>query len=120
VLSQLDRLERAGLAGTGVGSASYRGRVRRADAPEDAIEALEPGDVLVVPYTTPAYNTVLPLAGAIVTAEGGPLSHAAVLARELGIPAVVGVAAALSLPDGAMVEVDPTAGEVRVLEAATP
>jgi phosphohistidine swiveling domain-containing protein len=116
VLELLDRQDRPhGLAGTGVGTATYRGRARRAQAPEDAIATLEAGDVLVVPYTTPAYNTVLPLAGAVVTAEGGPLSHAAVLARELGIPAVVGVTGALTIPDGATVEVDPTAGEVRIL-----
>jgi phosphoenolpyruvate synthase/pyruvate phosphate dikinase len=74
--------------------------------------------VLVVPYTTPAYNVVLPLAGAIVTVEGGPLSHAAVLARELGLPAVVGVVGALTLPDGALVEVDATAGRVSVVDRA--
>ena len=116
VLDLLDRQDRPhGLAGTGVGTASYRGRARRAEAPEDAIATLEAGDVLVVPYTTPAYNTILPLAGAVVTAEGGPLSHAAVLARELGIPAVVGVTGAHTIPDGATIEVDPTAGEVRIL-----
>ena len=75
-----------------------------------------PGDVLVVPCTTPAYNSVLSLAGAVVTADGGPLSHAAVLARELGIPAVVGARGALTeIPDGALVEVDPVAGEVRIV-----
>ena len=113
----MDGSERAnGLVGTGVGSGVYRGRVRRADNPEDAIMTLEPGDVLVVPCTTPAYNMVLPLAGAIVTAEGGALSHAAVLARELGIPAVVGVLDALSgLPDGATVDVDADRGEVRIV-----
>jgi pyruvate,water dikinase len=59
---------------------------------------------------------VLPLAGAIVTAEGGALSHAAVLARELGIPAVVGALDALTrIPDGAIVEVDADRGEVRIV-----
>ena len=54
--------------------------------------------------------------GAIVTADGGPLSHAAVLARELGIPAVVGARGALTdIPDGALIDVDPVAGEVRVV-----
>lgn len=105
-----------GLDGTGVGTTPYRGRVRRAMGPEEAIEALQPGEVLVVPFTTPAYNVVLPLAGAIVTAEGGPLCHAAVLARELGIAAVVGAATALTdLHDGMEVEVDPIAGRVRVM-----
>ena len=113
----MDGAEReSGLVGTGVGSGVYRGRACRADNPEDAVMNLEPGDVLVVPCTTPAYNMVLPLAGAIVTAEGGALSHAAVLARELGIPAVVGALEALSaIPNGATVEVDADRGEVRVI-----
>jgi pyruvate,water dikinase len=119
VRAVLDKLGReqhsAPLAGTGIGTEVYKGRARRAATPEDAIAELEPGDVLVVPYTTPAYNTVLPLAGAIVTAEGGPLSHAAVLARELGIPAVVGVSGAMAVPDGAALEVDPVAGLVRIV-----
>ena len=74
------------------------------------------GDVLVVPCTTPAYNAVLTLAAAVVTADGGPLSHAAVLARELGISAVVGARGALTeIPDGALIDVDPVVGEVRVV-----
>ena len=46
------------------------------------------------------------------------LSHAAVLARELGIPAVVGAVGALEIPDGSMIEVDPTLGAVKVVEPA--
>ena len=63
-----------GLHGTGVGAVTYRGTVRKALSPEEAIATLEPGEVLVVPFTTPAYNVVLPLAGGIVTIGGGPLS----------------------------------------------
>lgn len=106
----------SGLAGVGVGDRIVRGRACRADSPEQAIDRLRRGDVLVVPCTTPAYNSVLTLAGAIVTADGGPLSHAAVLARELGISAVVGARGALTeIPDGALIDVDPVAGEVRVV-----
>jgi pyruvate,water dikinase len=120
VTDQLARIDAPdGLSGTGVGREPYVGRVLRAANPEEAIARIEPGDVLVVPFTTPAYNGVLPLAGAIVTVHGGPLCHAAVLARELGIPAVVGAADAFTrLPDGATVEVDPAAGTVRVVETA--
>lgn len=107
----------SGLDGVGVGSTSYRGTARIAGSPEEALMQMAPGDVLVVPCTTPAFNMVLTLAGAVVTAEGGALSHAAVLARELGIPAVVGAPRALhDIPDGAQVEVDPVAGTVRVLD----
>ena len=103
------------LSGTGVGATSYRGRARRSESPEQAIEEMEPGDVLVVRATSPAFNVVLSIAGAVITADGGPLSHAAVLARELGIAAVVGAHGALGIPDGAQVEVDPVAGVVRIL-----
>jgi rifampicin phosphotransferase len=105
-----------GLDGTGIGSRPYRGRACRANSPEEALNCLEPGDVLVVPFTTPAYNSVLAIAGGVVTADGGPLSHAAVLARELGIPAVVGARGALTdIPHGALIEVDPVAGIVRIV-----
>ena len=90
--------------------------VQIADSPEQAIDRLRHGDVLIVPCTTPAYNAVLTLAAAVVTADGGPLSHAAVLARELGISAVVGARGALTeIPDGALIDVDPVVGEVRVV-----
>ena len=105
-----------GLHGVGVGAVSYEGRARVALSPEDAFTSMEPGDVLVVRATSPAYNTVLSLAGAVVTADGGPLCHAAVLARELGIPGVIGAAGALEeIPDGAIIRVDPAAGRVTVL-----
>jgi len=105
-----------GLQGSGIGTTTYRGTARVASSPEEALDRLEPGDVLVVACTTPAYNLVLSLAGAVVTAAGGPMSHAAVIARELGIPAVVGARTALvDIPDGAQVEVDPVAGLVRLL-----
>ncbi len=74
--------------------------------------------MLVVRATSPAFNAVLAIAGAVVTANGGAMSHAAVLARELGIAAIVGAGAALEIRDGSLVEVDPVAGSVRVLESA--
>lgn len=106
------------LVGVGVGTTSYTGVVRTAASADEAIEKLEPGDVLVVRATSPAFNAVLAIAGAVVTSNGGALSHAAVLARELGIPAVVGAAGALSIPDGATVTVDPVAGRVAVVDPA--
>ena len=66
--------------------------------------------------TTPAFNTVLAMAGAVVCEEGGPLSHAAVMAREFGFPAVVGARDAMTLiKEGDRVEVDATTGRVRVV-----
>jgi pyruvate,water dikinase len=102
--------------GLGVGTEAYTGRARVASRPEDALATIEPGDVLVVSFTTPAYNAVLAVCGAVVTEEGGVLAHAAVLARELGIPAVVGAASALTkIEDGAQVTVDPTTGSVSLV-----
>lgn len=106
------------MVGVGVGRQAYTGRARTAATADEAIEKLEPGDVLVVRATSPAFNAVLAIAGAVVTANGGALSHAAVLARELGIPAVVGAGGALAIPDGSLVEVDPVTGAVRVVEPA--
>ncbi len=108
------------MAGTGIGSSSYIGRARVASSADDALDRLEPGDVLVVRATSPAFNSVLAIAGGVVTADGGALSHAAVLARELGIPAVIGACGALSIPDGHTIEVDPVAGVVRLVDAGEP
>lgn len=105
------------MVGVGVGTAAYTGPVCTAASADEAIEKLEPGDVLVVRATSPSFNVVLPIAGAIVTSSGGALSHAAVLARELGIPAVVGAPGALSITDGATVTVDPIEGRVQVVDA---
>jgi pyruvate,water dikinase len=68
--------------------------------------------------TTPAFNAVLPLAGALATEEGGLLSHAGIIARELDVPAVIGVSGLLaSVEDGAEIEVDAAAGTVTILAA---
>ena len=104
-----------GLNGYGVGSAPFIGIARVASTPEEALERLEPGEILVVPCTTPAYNMVVGLAGALVTAEGGPLSHAAVIARELGLPGIIGAPRAmLDIRDGSRIEVDPQQGCIRI------
>ncbi len=103
------------LSGSGIGASSYVGRAVVADSADEAMERLEPGDVLVVRATSPAFNLVLSIAGALVTVDGGAMSHAAVLSRELGLPAVIGASGALSIVDGSQIEVDPPAGTVRVI-----
>ena len=71
------------------------------------------GQILVAPYTTPVWTSLLSLAAGVVTETGGALSHAAIIAREYGIPAVVGVANAVArIPDGTNLEVDGSAGRV--------
>lgn len=77
---------------------------------------VQQGDVLIARATTPSYNALLPLLSAIVTDRGGTLSHAALVAREYGIPAVVGTGNATELiRDGARVRVDGAAGTVQVV-----
>jgi pyruvate,water dikinase len=106
------------LTGMGIGTSTYVGTARVVRDAVEALAVMEPGDVVVAPYTAPTYNAVLAMAGAIITEEGGLLCHAAVIARELGLPAVIGAADAMSsIPDGATVEVDPVAGRVRILTA---
>ncbi len=74
------------------------------------------GDVLITRSTAPSYNALLPLLSGIVTDRGGTLSHAAVVAREYGIPAVVGTGNATEvIRDGMRVRVDGAAGTVEIL-----
>jgi pyruvate,water dikinase len=118
VLTVVDTLESThteSLRGMGIGDEPYTGTARVVHDAVEALGSMEPGDIVVAPYTAPTYNSVLAMAGAIVTEEGGPLCHAAVIARELGLPAVIGASGAMDLPDGAQIEVDPVAGAVRVL-----
>ena len=105
-----------GLSGVGVGDTAYRGIARQVRTADDAADLIQPGDIIVVPFTSPTFNMILPLCGAIVTSNGGAMSHAAVMARELGIPAVVGAPGALTdIPDGALIEVDPVSGCVTII-----
>ena len=101
----------------GVGDAPVTGRAIVAVTPSEALERVEPGDILVTSFTTPAFNVIMPILGGVVTISGGPNSHTAVVARELGIPAVIGIADALErIPDGATVTVDPVAATVTVVD----
>jgi pyruvate,water dikinase len=101
--------------GQGTGTGSYVGPARIIHGSRD-LGRLRPGDVLITPITTPAFNVALPLIGALATDLGGMLSHAAIVAREAGIPAVVGCGDATSrLRDGSTVRVDAATGEVTPL-----
>jgi pyruvate,water dikinase len=78
--------------------------------------ALQPGEVLVTTITNVGWTPLFPRAAAVITDVGAPLSHAAIVARELGIPAVVGCGnATMRLKTGDRVRVDGTAGIVEVL-----
>jgi phosphohistidine swiveling domain-containing protein len=104
------------LSGTGIGNETYTGVARVATSADDALERLSPGDILVAPFTGPSYNSVIPLLGALVVELGGSMCHAAIVAREFGLSAVIGASGATTaIPDGATVEVDPIEGIVRVI-----
>lgn len=101
--------------GTGIGSTPYTGRACVAASAEDALAKLEPGDILVTSHTTPAFEAIMPIAGALVTDHGGLMSHAALVCREYGIPAVVGVAGATAhITDGELLTVDPSMSQVHI------
>jgi phosphohistidine swiveling domain-containing protein len=93
----------------------YEGQACIIQGPGD-FEKLAPGNVLIAWSTSPDYNVVLPLLGAVVTDKGGALCNAATIAREFGIPAVVGTGEATTrIPEGARVVVDGDCGVVEVL-----
>ena len=105
------------LAGTGASPGVARGRVRIVRVPLAA--RLEPGEVLVAPSTDPAWTPLLLTAAGLVMEAGGIMSHGAIVAREYGIPAVVGLPEATTrLADGKMVEVDGNQGLVKVADDA--
>ena len=93
----------------------YEGTARVVLDPRE-FDRLVQGDVLVAQSTSEAFNVLLPLLGAIVTDAGGLLSHSAIVAREYGIPAVVGTREGTALiADGVRVRVDGVTGEVSIL-----
>ncbi|MFO0748887.1 MAG: PEP-utilizing enzyme [Myxococcota bacterium] len=103
------------VSGLNASAGSYEGTARVVLRAED-FPRIQAGDVLVARMTTEAYNGIIPLLGAIVTDRGGLLTHAATVAREFGIPAVVGTHDATQrLPNGARVRVDGGRGEARVI-----
>lgn len=101
--------------GISVSSGQYEGRARVIEK-IDELNQIQQGEVLVTRSTSTAFNYVLPLVGAIVTDRGGLMSHAAIVAREYGLPGVVGCqVATATIPNGARVRVDADKGEVTIL-----
>ena len=77
---------------------------------------LDDGDILVCEATDPGWVSLFLVAGGVVTDLGGMLSHGAIVAREMGLPAVVGTTGATAtILDGQRIRVDGTAGVVEVL-----
>ena len=94
------------LSGFAGAAGRVEGRVRVLDGPEQG-DQFQPGEILVAVTTNVGWTPIFPRAAAVVTDVGAPLSHAAIVARELGIPAVVGCGSATTrLRTGDRVRVD--------------
>ncbi|MGY1616189.1 PEP/pyruvate-binding domain-containing protein [Geodermatophilus sp. SYSU D00691] len=98
------------LTGWAASPGRHTGRARVLTEPRP--ELLAPGEVLVAAATDAGWSPLFLRAGAIVVERGGPLSHAAIVARELGLPAVLNVAGATAVADGRLVTVDGDTGTV--------
>ena len=106
--------ERVGVSGS---PGMVTGTARVVMDPRDPA-ALEPGDILVAPFTDPSWTPLFMTAGAVVVDVGSPLSHAVIVSRELGLPCVVSATGATgSIPDGATVEVNGDTGVVTVIDS---
>lgn len=102
----------ADLTGTPASPGRATGPVRLIHGPGD-FARVQPGDILVCRTTDPAWTPLFGVAAAVITETGGMLSHAAIVAREQGLPAVLAVPdATTTLPEGALVMVDGSSGRV--------
>jgi pyruvate,water dikinase len=111
--SQLDAPN--ALSGIAASPGRYTGPARLI-RDESEFDRLQPGDVLFCHETNPQWAVLFPNVGGLVTYSGGLLSHAAIIAREYRVPAVVAVHEAIErVTDGQQVTVDGTTGEVEIL-----
>ena len=102
------------LWGTPGSPGTVTGTARVIRGPSD-FSLVQPGDILICPYTDPAWTPLFTIASGVVTETGGALSHAAIVAREYGIPAVLGVPGATArIEDGAEIMLNGSAGAVTV------
>jgi pyruvate,water dikinase len=109
----------ATIEGVGVSSGRVIARARVLRGPED-FGQMRPGEALVAGITTPAWTPLFAMAAAVVTDVGGPLSHGSIVAREYGIPAVLGTGVATRrITSGQMVRVDGDAGTLTLLDGTS-
>jgi len=104
------------LSGAGASPGIAEG-VARVVSDQSDFARIQPGDILVTTTTTPAWTPLFPSLAGLVTETGGILSHAAVVAREYRLPAVVGAAGAASaIQDGTRIRIDGAAGTIAILQ----
>ncbi|MDQ8043895.1 MAG: PEP-utilizing enzyme, partial [Solirubrobacteraceae bacterium] len=110
-----DDVPEGALVGLPVSSGAVEGRARVVLDVADAV--LEPGDILVTAFTDPSWTPVFVTVAGLVTEVGGLMTHGAVIAREYGLPAVVGVERATQhIRDGQRIRVHGTEGYVELLD----
>jgi pyruvate,water dikinase len=109
-----DDVPAGALVGLGVSGGTVEGRARV--IPDLAAAEIEPGDILVTAYTDPSWFPLFVSIAGLVTEAGGLMTHGAVVAREYGLPAVVGLEQATRLiRDGQRIRVNGTDGSVEIL-----
>ncbi len=110
-----DNLPEGALAGLAVSAGTVEGRAR---VVLDIAQAdLDPGDILVTAFTDPSWTPVFVAVKGLVTEVGGVMTHGAVIAREYGLPAVVGVEGATQLiKDGQQIRLHGTDGYIELLQ----
>ena len=112
--ARFEPVDEVTLKGTGASAGIARGPARVVAGPQD-FTRVSPGDIVVAPASNPGWVPLFSIAGGFVTDTGGVLSHAAVVAREFGLPAVVGTGdGTLRIVDGTMIEIDGATGLVRL------
>lgn len=112
--ARFDPVDEVTLKGTGASAGVARGPARVVAGPGD-FSRVRPGDIVVAPASNPGWVPLFSIAGGFVTDTGGVLSHAAVVAREFGLPAVVGTGdGTLRIVDGTTIEIDGATGLVRL------
>jgi pyruvate,water dikinase len=103
------------ISGLGASAGRVEGIARHVRGPQDFAK-IEPGEIMICGSTSPAWTPIFTKIAAVVTDQGGTLSHAAVVAREYGLPAVLGTLHGTKrIRDGSRIRVDGTAGKVEIL-----
>jgi phosphohistidine swiveling domain-containing protein len=100
-------------SGISTSSGIYRGKTRVVQRTED-FAAVRNGDILLIPFSDVSWTSIIVKAGAIVSETGGMLSHCSIIAREMGIPALVSVENACALGNGLTVTVDGSNGVLTI------
>jgi pyruvate,water dikinase len=110
--ARIDQEDTDKISGVGASPGRITGTARVVHGPED-FGQMQSGDILVAAITTPAWTPLFALATAVVTDIGGPLSHSSIVAREYGIPAVLGTGVATRrIHSGQTITVDGAKGVV--------